>query len=180
MKSCPSKSNARNIDLMSNRDVIIRHGHILSGLIDKAHCGSTLVSVVHCYYELYGKRCAADHVLLLSPGVSHRCRLINQCRAQAGQKSLQKTFSLPENSNEQILINEFAKGFCSKSFDEHDGKKYKVNPLLPNGEANTAKEKANRNDEKEYDDDDDDNNNNNEENETDDEETMQDNQDEND
>ncbi|CAM4883139.1 unnamed protein product [Rotaria socialis] len=42
-----------------------------------------------------------------------------------------------------------------------------------------AKEKANRNDEKEYDDDDD-NNNNNEENETDVEEAIQDNQDQND
>ncbi|CAF4368203.1 unnamed protein product, partial [Rotaria sordida] len=91
-----------------------------SRLIDKAHCGSTLASLLHCYYQLYGKRCAADlvtafsklftHVLLLSLGLSHRRRLINQCRAQAGQKALQKIFSLSEDSNEQILINEFAKG----------------------------------------------------------------------
>jgi DNA-directed RNA polymerase I subunit RPA1 len=45
---------------MADTHVIIRHGHLLSGLIDKAHCGATLASVVHCYYELYGKRCAAD------------------------------------------------------------------------------------------------------------------------
>ncbi|CAF5082579.1 unnamed protein product, partial [Rotaria sp. Silwood1] len=62
MKSWPSKPNATNIDLMADTDVIIRHGHLLSGLIDKAHCGATLASVVHCYYELYGKRCAADLV----------------------------------------------------------------------------------------------------------------------
>ncbi|CAF4211638.1 unnamed protein product, partial [Rotaria sordida] len=135
MKSCPSKSNVTNIDLMANTDVIIRHGHLLSGLIDKAHCSSTLASVVHCYYELYGKRCAADldlhlelnDVLLLSLGVSHRRRLINQCRAQAGQKALQKTFSLSEDSNEQILINQFAKGFCSKSFDERISKEMDIN-----------------------------------------------------
>ncbi|CAF1547321.1 unnamed protein product, partial [Rotaria sordida] len=53
-------------------------------------------------------------VLLLSLGVSHRRRLINQCRAQA-------------DSNEQILINEFAKGFCSKSFDEHISKEMDIN-----------------------------------------------------
>ncbi|CAF1590785.1 unnamed protein product [Rotaria magnacalcarata] len=54
MKSWSTKSNATNIDLMADTDVIIRHGHLLSD------------------------------VLLLSPGVSHRRRLINQCRAQVG------------------------------------------------------------------------------------------------
>ncbi|CAF4206459.1 unnamed protein product, partial [Rotaria sordida] len=151
MKSWPSKPNATNIDLMADTDVIIRHGHLLSGLIDKAHCGATLASVVHCYYELYGKRCAADlitafsklftlflqyyrgftlgieDVLLLSPGVSHRRRLINECRTQAGQKALQKTFSLSENSNEEILIDEFAKAFCSKTFDERISKEMDIN-----------------------------------------------------
>ncbi|CAF4369352.1 unnamed protein product, partial [Rotaria sordida] len=58
---------------------------------------------------------------------SHRRRLINQCRAQAGQKALQKIFSLSEDSNEQILINEFAKGFCLKSFDERISKEIDIN-----------------------------------------------------
>ncbi|CAF4270930.1 unnamed protein product, partial [Rotaria sordida] len=66
MKSWSSKSNATNIDLMANTDVIIRHGHLLSRLIDKAHCGSTLASLLHCYYQLYGKRCAADLVTAFS------------------------------------------------------------------------------------------------------------------
>jgi hypothetical protein len=51
---------------MADTDVIIRQGHLLSGLIDKAHCGATLASVVHCYYELYGKRCAADLISAFS------------------------------------------------------------------------------------------------------------------
>ncbi|CAF3666201.1 unnamed protein product [Rotaria sp. Silwood1] len=45
---------------MTDRNVIIRHPHLLSSLIDKSHRGLTLQSVVHCYYELYGKSCAAD------------------------------------------------------------------------------------------------------------------------
>ncbi|CAF1568908.1 unnamed protein product, partial [Rotaria sp. Silwood1] len=45
---------------MADRNVIIRHPHLLSSLIDKSHRGLTLQSVVHCYYELYGKGCAAD------------------------------------------------------------------------------------------------------------------------
>ncbi|CAF1185064.1 unnamed protein product [Adineta steineri] len=151
MKSWPSKPGATNIDLMADTDVIIRQGHLLSGLIDKAHCGATLASVVHCYYELYGKRCAADlvsafsklftlflqyyrgftlgieDVLLLPPGVSYRRRLINECRAQAGRNALQKTFSTPDDSNEQVLMDEFAKAFCSKSFDERVSKEMDAN-----------------------------------------------------
>jgi len=136
---------------MADTDVIIRHGHLLSGLIDKAHCGSTLASVVHCYYELYGKRCAADlitafsklftlflqyyrgftlgieDILLLPPGTSFRRRVINQCRSEAGQKALEKTFSIPENSDEQILTDEFGKAFCSKAFEEHISKEMDMN-----------------------------------------------------
>ncbi|CAF2620458.1 unnamed protein product [Rotaria sp. Silwood2] len=88
---------------MTDANVIIRHGHLLSSLIDKAHCGSTLASLVHCYYELYGKCCTTnlvttfsklftlfflqyyrdftlgiEDVLLLLSGVSHRCRSINK------------------------------------------------------------------------------------------------------
>ncbi|CAF1124966.1 unnamed protein product [Adineta ricciae] len=151
MKSWPSKPNATNIDLMADTDVIIRQGQLLSGLIDKAHCGATLASVVHCYYELYGKRCAADlvsafsklftlflqyyrgftlgieDVLLLPPGVAYRRRVINDCRAQAGRNALQKTFTLPENSDEEVLMNEYAKAFCSKTFDERTSKELDMN-----------------------------------------------------
>ena len=136
---------------MADTDVIIRHGHLLSGLIDKAHCGATLASVVHCYYELYGKRCAADlisafsklftlflqyyrgftlgieDVLLLAPGVSHRRRLIDDCRDHAGLKALQKTFPAVETADEGVLMNEFGKVFCSKAFDERVSKEMDLN-----------------------------------------------------
>ncbi|CAF1305135.1 unnamed protein product [Rotaria sordida] len=51
---------------MVDIDAIICHGHLLSSLIDKVHCGSTLTSVVHCYYELYGKCCTTDLVTAFS------------------------------------------------------------------------------------------------------------------
>ncbi|CAF1358327.1 unnamed protein product [Rotaria sordida] len=51
---------------MADTDVIIRRGHLLSSLIDKVHCGSILASIVHCYYELYGKDYAADLVTKFS------------------------------------------------------------------------------------------------------------------
>ena len=151
MKSWPSTGNTTHVDLMADTDVIIRRGHLLSGLIDKAHCGSTLASVVHCYYELYGKRCAADlvsafsklftlflqyyrgftlgieDVLLLPPGVQFRRRTIESCRKEAGRIALEKTFSLPENTDDSSIIDRFANAFCSKSFDERISKEMDMN-----------------------------------------------------
>ena len=66
-------------------------------------------------------------ILLLSPGLAHRRRLINECRAEAGQKALQTTFSISKDADEQVLMNEFAKAFCSKTFDEHLSKQLDMN-----------------------------------------------------
>ncbi len=52
---------------------------------------------------------------------------MNECRSEAGQKALQKTFSLPENTDEQILIDEFGKAFCSKTFEERTSKEMDMN-----------------------------------------------------
>ena len=48
------KNESANVEQMSESHVIIRGSHLLCGVIDKAHCGSTLYSLVHCCYELYG------------------------------------------------------------------------------------------------------------------------------
>ncbi|CAF4073051.1 unnamed protein product, partial [Rotaria magnacalcarata] len=102
MKSWSTKSNATNIDLMADTDVIIRHGHLLSGFA-----------------------LGIEDVLLLSPGVSHRRRLINQCRAQV-------------ENNLQFLIQSGAKGSsvnamqmsCLLGQQELEGKRP---PMIPNG-----------------------------------------------
>ncbi|CAF0946490.1 unnamed protein product [Didymodactylos carnosus] len=154
MKSWPSKSSSQSSyynDLMSDTDVLIRRGHLLSGLIDKAHCGSTLASVVHCYYELYGKKYAADllsafsklftiflqyykgftlgieDVLLLSPGLIKRRELIDECRANAGRKALQKTFQTDEDQDDQSLMNKFSDAFCSLNFAKEISKEMDLN-----------------------------------------------------
>ncbi|XP_014257443.1 DNA-directed RNA polymerase I subunit RPA1 [Cimex lectularius] len=41
-------------DFMSEAEVIIRHGELLCGVLDKMHYGATPYSLVHCTYELYG------------------------------------------------------------------------------------------------------------------------------
>lgn len=39
---------------MTEAEVIIRHGELLVGILDKNHYGATPYSLVHCMYELYG------------------------------------------------------------------------------------------------------------------------------
>lgn len=43
-----------NSDYMHESYVLIRGGNLLSGVLDKAHYGSSSYSLVHCCYELYG------------------------------------------------------------------------------------------------------------------------------
>ncbi|RVE44695.1 hypothetical protein evm_010653 [Chilo suppressalis] len=47
-------SNFLNTDMMSEAEVIIRNGELLSGVLDKTHYGATPYGLVHCMYELYG------------------------------------------------------------------------------------------------------------------------------
>jgi DNA-directed RNA polymerase I subunit RPA1 len=49
-----SKDEGSEIDHMSESTVLIRDSNLLIGVIDKAHCGASLYSLVHCCYELYG------------------------------------------------------------------------------------------------------------------------------
>lgn len=43
-----------NQNTMSEAEVIIRKGELLSGVLDKTHYGATPYGLVHCMYELYG------------------------------------------------------------------------------------------------------------------------------
>jgi DNA-directed RNA polymerase I subunit RPA1 len=45
---------------MNESFVLIRNGHLLSGVLDKAHYGSSSFSLVHCVYELYGGHVAGQ------------------------------------------------------------------------------------------------------------------------
>ncbi|CAH1164054.1 unnamed protein product [Phaedon cochleariae] len=43
-----------NQNTMSEAEVVIRHGELLVGILDKTHYGATPYGLVHCIYELYG------------------------------------------------------------------------------------------------------------------------------
>lgn len=49
-----------NPKTMSEAEVVIRHGELLSGVLDKMHYGATPYGLIHCIYELYGGMCANE------------------------------------------------------------------------------------------------------------------------
>lgn len=49
----------KNPITMSEAEVIIRHGELLCGILDKMHYGATPYGFIHCIYELYGGICAS-------------------------------------------------------------------------------------------------------------------------
>lgn len=48
-----------NLTTMSEAEVIIRHGELLCGVLDKMHYGATPYGLIHCIFELYGGVCAS-------------------------------------------------------------------------------------------------------------------------
>ncbi|KAL3868878.1 hypothetical protein ACJMK2_041634 [Sinanodonta woodiana] len=54
------------IDEMGESHVIIREGHLLCGVLDKAHYGPTLYGLVHSCHELYGGEMAGNLLTSLS------------------------------------------------------------------------------------------------------------------
>ncbi|XP_069833350.1 DNA-directed RNA polymerase I subunit RPA1 [Dendropsophus ebraccatus] len=54
VKETPQDIPGFNPNLMCESQVIIRHGELLCGVLDKAHYGSSSFGLVHCCYELYG------------------------------------------------------------------------------------------------------------------------------
>lgn len=49
----------KNLITMSEAEVIIRHGELLCGILDKMHYGATPYGLIHCIFELYGGVCAS-------------------------------------------------------------------------------------------------------------------------
>lgn len=54
VKESPRPVPGFNPDSMCESQVIIRHGELLCGVLDKAHYGSSTYGLVHCCYEIYG------------------------------------------------------------------------------------------------------------------------------
>lgn len=53
-------SSSKVFTSLSDVDVIVCDGYLASGMLDKAHIGSSSLGLVHCMYEAYGPRAAAN------------------------------------------------------------------------------------------------------------------------
>ncbi|KAM7000703.1 DNA-directed RNA polymerase I subunit RPA1 isoform 2-T2 [Tautogolabrus adspersus] len=105
---------------MCDSQVVIRHGELLVGVLDKAHYGSSAYGLVHCCYELYGGQTSGKLLsclarlftaylqlyrgftlgvedILVKPGANRQRAKIIQESLKIGTKALQAAFNLPPN-----------------------------------------------------------------------------------
>uniref|UniRef100_A0A673CFL5 DNA-directed RNA polymerase subunit n=1 Tax=Sphaeramia orbicularis TaxID=375764 RepID=A0A673CFL5_9TELE len=105
---------------MCDSQVVIRHGELLVGVLDKAHYGSSAYGLVHCCYELYGGETSGKLLsclarlftaylqlyrgftlgvedILVKPGANKQRKKLIKESLQIGTKALQAAFNLPSN-----------------------------------------------------------------------------------
>ncbi|KAJ8262484.1 hypothetical protein GJAV_G00166990 [Gymnothorax javanicus] len=110
-------------DSMCESQVIIRHGELLVGVLDKAHYGSSPYGLVHCCYELYGGE-TSSHLLsclarlftaylqlyrgftlgvediLVKPRANKKRSKIIAESTKCGAKALRSAFNIPPSASE--------------------------------------------------------------------------------
>ncbi|CAJ1057951.1 LOW QUALITY PROTEIN: DNA-directed RNA polymerase I subunit RPA1 [Xyrichtys novacula] len=107
-------------DSMCDSQVVIRHGELLVGVLDKAHYGSSAYGLVHCCYELYGGETSGKLLsclarlftaylqlyrgftlgvedILVKQGANKQRKKIIKHSLKIGTKALQAAFNLPPN-----------------------------------------------------------------------------------
>ncbi|XP_062856932.1 DNA-directed RNA polymerase I subunit RPA1 [Trichomycterus rosablanca] len=110
-------------ETMCESQVVIRHGELLVGVLDKAHYGSSAYGLVHCCYELYGGQTSGKLLsclarlftaylqlyrgftmgvedILVKPGANKRRKKIINESVNCGHKALGAAFNLPAAAGE--------------------------------------------------------------------------------
>ncbi|KAJ3587391.1 hypothetical protein NHX12_010989 [Muraenolepis orangiensis] len=116
----PRAVRGYNPESMCDSTVLIRQGELLMGVLDKAHYGSSIYSLVHCCHELYGGEtggrllsCLARlftaylqlykgftlsvEDILVKPGANRQRKKLIKESQKLGTRALQMAFNLPEN-----------------------------------------------------------------------------------
>lgn len=116
-------------NLMSESYVLIRNGHLLIGVLDKAHYGSSSFSLVHCCFELYGGGIAGQLLtcfgrlftsfvqmrgftlgvedILLKPNTQKPMAKIFKKARKSGFEVLAQAFGTNQIDNKQDLIDRY-------------------------------------------------------------------------
>ncbi|KAK0133909.1 DNA-directed RNA polymerase I subunit RPA1 [Merluccius polli] len=116
----PRAAPGYNPNSMCDSTVVIRQGELLTGVLDKAHYGSSIYGLVHCCHELYGGEtggrlltCLARlftaylqlykgftlnvEDILVKPGANRQRKKLIKESQKLGTRALQMAFNLPDN-----------------------------------------------------------------------------------
>lgn len=116
---------------MTEAEVIIRQGELLTGILDKTHYGSTPFGLVHCTYELYGGTVAVKllnavgklflnflkvegftlgvhDILIKSKPDKKRKKIIEESR-KIGKAAVTKALELPPDTSDEEIVKKIEK-----------------------------------------------------------------------
>ncbi|XP_015122909.1 DNA-directed RNA polymerase I subunit RPA1 [Diachasma alloeum] len=134
---------------MSEAEVIIRNGELLSGVLDKTHYGATPYGLIHCMYELYGGPCSSkvlsafgkvfqshlqlcgftlgiEDILVLPKSDNKRKEIIERCR-KIGDDIQKTALELPEDTPRDVVLKKMEENnWRNKRFRGLIDRKYKT------------------------------------------------------
>ncbi|KAK3927796.1 DNA-directed RNA polymerase I subunit RPA1 [Frankliniella fusca] len=121
---------------MSEAEVIIRQGELLSGVLDKTHYGATPYGLVHCMYELYGGECSSrllssfaklfmaflqqmegftlgvEDILVVKKADQRRTEIIQECR-RMGNSAAAAALGLAPDTPPDVLTEKMEEAYCN-------------------------------------------------------------------
>ncbi|XP_041782131.1 DNA-directed RNA polymerase I subunit RPA1 [Anopheles merus] len=120
---------------LSESEVFIRQGELLSGILDKNHFGATPYGLIHCMYELYGGVCSTAllsslsrlftyylqwegftlgvrDILVQSKADRKRAKIIRECRAVAGHEAATSALELPASVSRDELAQRMREAYA--------------------------------------------------------------------
>ncbi|XP_076296243.1 RNA polymerase I subunit RpI1 [Lasioglossum baleicum] len=134
---------------MSEAEVVIRNGELLSGVLDKTHYGATPFGFIHCVFELYGGVCSTkllsalgklfqaalqrngftlgiEDILLVAKADTKRKEIISNCR-QIGENVQKSVLELPEDTPMDEVTAKMEESYWSNpKFRTQVDRKYKT------------------------------------------------------
>lgn len=129
-----------NPSVMSESEVVIHDGELLSGVLDKTHYGASRYGLVHCVYELYGGVCASkllssftklftafmqregftlgiEDILVVEDADRQRTSIIQECR-KVGVKAVASALNITDEEPDK----EEVKGKLLKVYGDRNAK----------------------------------------------------------
>ncbi|XP_015588786.1 DNA-directed RNA polymerase I subunit RPA1 [Cephus cinctus] len=134
---------------MSEAEVFIRGGELLSGVLDKTHYGATPYGLVHCIFELYGGSCSSKllsafgklfqaflqihgftlgikDILILPDADKKRKNIINKSR-KIGEELQKAVLELPEDTPMEVVTAKMEENYgTNPKFRTQVDRKYKT------------------------------------------------------